>query len=593
MKKIKLSRLLIWILVALMFVCTGTFFYSIRLLNVLPDFIFYGFAVLFSFLAVILGVLLVGYSHTKKAVAALLALSMIITALFGCGDFYLFKTHSMFDIVSHETSQINQSVSIYVLNESNIQSEKDLEGKSVAILTNIDTAGTQKMLDYLEEKGISIQQESYSNMPLQVKELYDGNVDAILINDSYYTNIENIEEYRLFALESRQVASVGYTSTTTSEPLVVDNITTTPFTVLISGIDTYGDLSVLSRSDVNMLVTINPVTETILFTSLPRDTYTEIVCEPDADCINGEKDKLTHAGISGVNTSKKSIENLLGIDINYTFRVNFSSVIDIVNSLDGVDVYVEEGLAVPSFFTAEDLSVVEGWNHLDGATALAFARERYGYEEGDYQRIINQRILMKAMIDKAISSQILVSYASFMDALSSAFETNMTKDEMTTLIQYQLQAMPNWKFYEYSLECTGDDLYSPALGDIASVQVPLEESVKQAKENILAVMNGQEPNTQSVAEHDKTDEEITDSSSTSEDAAQEEQPQEEQTADAEQEPVYEEPVYDDSYTQDQTTWYNGYWQDDGSYFWSNGGWYDGYYEYWEIEPGVWQYTYYY
>jgi LCP family protein required for cell wall assembly len=367
---------------------------------------------------------------------------------------------------------------------------------------------------------------------------------------------------------------------------------------LISGIDTYGDLSVLSRSDVNMLVTVNPVTETILFTSLPRDTYTEIVCEADADCINGEKDKLTHAGISGVDASKKSIENLLGIDINYTFRVNFSSVIDIVDSLGGVDVYVEEGLAVPSFFTAEDLSVVEGWNHLDGATALAFARERYGYEEGDYQRIINQRILMKAMIDKAISSQILVSYASFMDALSSAFETNMTKDEMTSLIQYQLQAMPNWKFYEYSLECTGDDLYSPALGDIASVQVPIEESVTKARENILAVMNGETPNTDSVAEYDKSEDEITDSTSKNEESTQPEQSEEEPVSDTEQEPVYEEPVYeepvyDDSYYQDDTTWYNGYWQDDGSYFWSNGGWYDGYYEYWEIEPGIWQYTYYY
>ena len=205
--------------------------------------------------------------------------------------------------------------------------------------------------------------------------------------------------------------TVYYTKRETKTDTVKDsvNVATKPFTILISGNDSYGGLTSNSRSDSNMLVTVNPSTHTVLMTSIPRDYYETIQCG-DTDtglaCPQDERDKLTHSGLYGIDTTEKTIEEFLDITINYHVRVNFSSLTNLVDALGGIDVFVEEGLAVEQFNADWSLQgVTEGWNHLDGKRALAFARERYAYTDGDAQRVKNQQIVIQAMISKIASPE--------------------------------------------------------------------------------------------------------------------------------------------------------------------------------------------
>lgn len=544
------------IILGIVLILAVIFFASLFILDVLPVYL----SVLAAFVTLVLFLAFAFYMLKKKKSKAsktvCFILSLVLAFGFGVGDFYLFKTYNMFNIVSKIKGEVLNTVGVYTLKDSEINQEQDLKNKNIGVLSHIDAMGRKSMEEYLRNESIDHSETEYNSIPSLVSALYNKEVDGIVVNESYLSNIKDLEDYRFFDSETKKVAETTFYTSDNNEPIVVDDITREPFTILVSGIDTYGEVSTNSRSDVNLLVTINPKTETVLLTSLPRDTYTPMVCAADDDCPNGALDKLTHAGMHGVQTSKKTIEELLGITINYTFRVNFSSVIDIVNSLGGVDVFVEDGLAVRPFFTNENEVVDEGWNHLSGDGALAFARERYAYIDGDNQRIRNQRIVLKAIIDKAISSQMLVSYSNFMDALSSSFETNLTQKEMTALIQFQLQNMPDWKFYEYSVYGENADMISAELGDVASVVLPNEYSLQIARENIENVLAGKEvvENTPADSTGVGTQEGAVQpqEEDAQEDPGLEETPWQEQPAQEDTNyeisgPVYQQPNYEDIY----------------------------------------------
>ena len=156
-------------------------------------------------------------------------------------------------------------------------------------------------------------------------------------------------------------------------------VTKESFNIFISGIDTYGKISSVSRSDVNMVVTVNPKTKQILMTSIPRDYYVTL------HGVKGYKDKLTHASLLGIENSVMTVEDLLDIDINYYIKVNFSSVINVVDSLGGVDVYSEY-----DFTSIDGYHYSKGYNKVNGEEALSFVRERKAFASGDNQRIKKQ-----------------------------------------------------------------------------------------------------------------------------------------------------------------------------------------------------------
>lgn len=194
------------------------------------------------------------------------------------------------------------------------------------------------------------------------------------------------------------------------------------------------DLTENGRSDVIMVATVNPKTHTILLTSVPRDFYVTTACDAGDGCMQGALDKITHTGMHGTNTTKRTVEQLLGIEINYTFKVGFDTVTDLVDAVGGVDVTVAPGYALDRLTTDSSFGVHEGVNHLSGQQALAYARERYSYTEGDRQRTKNQQQVLMGIIDKITSPAIVTNYASIMDSMANTFSTTMSNDEITDLL---------------------------------------------------------------------------------------------------------------------------------------------------------------
>ena len=344
----------------------------------------------------------------------------------------MYSTNTTLETVTDQENKAKNTVSVVVLNSSGLEDVNSLEGSKLGVLKTIGNEATKKSLTDLKKNNVTYTKKTYDNMLGMLKALYDGEVDAIVLNEAYRSNVCDLEDYTNFNNDTKVIHKTVYYTKENSSSLAVSDITSKPFNILISGNDSFGSLDENARSDVDMLVTINPVTSTILLTSIPRDSYVKEVCN-DYACNYGAYDKLTHTGIYGVDTTKDTIENMLDIDINYVYRVNFTSMIDIVDALGGVDVTVPEGMAVSKFYTNSNLEWVhEGENRLDGKRALAYSRERKAYLDGDLQRARNQQQVLQAMFKKATSPEIIKNYTSLLKALVGAFDTNMTIQEITS-----------------------------------------------------------------------------------------------------------------------------------------------------------------
>ena len=505
-KKKKSLAFRIWaiLLSILLLIGFGLLIYQVVKMNFVPSRLMIPVSMALALVALIF-VFLINFftNHTpSKIFLSLLVICLVFVS--GMGNYYVYKTSHMIEKVTTNEGKVKNIVSVIALTNSNIQDITDLStSNKVAVLKSIDTYGTKKSIkdvckqfDVEKKSELPFTIDSANSVQEAVNSLYNEDVDAIIINETYRTNIKEIESFSDFDENTKVIYQTVYYTEAKNDALAVSDITNEPFSILISGNDTYGDVGELSRSDVNMVVTINPLTSTVLLTSIPRDTYMPTYCDATETCVIGAMDKITHTGIYGINTTQRTVENFLDMEINYTFRANFSSVIDIVDALGGVDIYVEEGMAVSTFYADHTLEgVTEGWNHLDGKRALAYARERHAYLDGDNQRVRNQQQVLMAIFEKATSTDIITKYASLLDALSKAFETNLTTNEITDLIKFQIQAMPEWKFESYHITGYGDMLNCAALGSEASVTVPYDESIRIAQEKIRAVLDGKSSDT--------------------------------------------------------------------------------------------------
>lgn len=483
------------ILSVILVIFTGGLIYQIFKLQILPDNILIPIILVLILLTLIF-VLLINFS-THGLVSKILCSLMVVvlSAVYGLGNYYLYSTNTTLETVTDQGNKAKNTVSVVVLNSSGLENVNSLEGSKLGVLKTIGNEATKKSLTDLKKNNVTYTKKTYDNMLGMLKALYDGEVDAIVLNEAYRSNVCDLEDYTNFNNDTKVIHKTVYYTKENSSSLAVSDITSKPFNILISGNDSFGSLDENSRSDVDMLVTINPVTSTILLTSIPRDSYVKEVCN-DYACNYGVYDKLTHTGIYGVDTTKDTIENLLGIDINYVYRVNFTSMIDIVDALGGVDVTVPEGMAVSKFYTNSNLEGVhEGENHLDGKRALAYSRERKAYLDGDLQRARNQQQVLQAMFKKATSPEIIKNYTSLLKALIGAFDTNMTTKEITSFIKYQIQAKPSWKFEQFVLKGDNDLRMSAELGSEVSVVILYDSYINIAHDKIQAVLDGQSSDT--------------------------------------------------------------------------------------------------
>ena len=485
-KQSVVSKVFSILLTILLILSSFYLLYEIIKINVLPSKLLFLITIVFVLLDAIFALLLCHYSRNivSKIICVVLTLVLILGSCMG--GFYISKTGSLLSNITNVTKHAKNTVSVVVKQSSDIKNKSQLNGITVGTLRSIGTQGSKKILKELSNSGIVMEQNEYDSLSSMLDAFYNGEVESIIINESSRSQILDLESYADFDNNTRVVYQTSYKVENTDKASAVDDITSKPFNVLISGSDTRGGFDENGRSDVIMVATVNPKSHTILLTSVPRDYYVTTACDAADGCMQGALDKITHTGIHGTNTTKRTVEQLLGIEINYTFKVGFDAVTELVDAVGGVDVTVAPGYA----FSNSDVTVHEGVNHLNGHDALEYARERYAYTEGDRQRTKNQQQVLMGIVNEITKPSVIKNYSSIMDAMSNTFSTTMSNDEISSLIKYQINNNLKWKMEQYMVDGTGDTLMCAELGDAASVMVPDQSTVKMAKDKIRAVLAG-------------------------------------------------------------------------------------------------------
>lgn len=474
MKQIKFKKNLLYkiisVILAISSICFLGLLYYLDLLPIKYSLIISIVIFIFSGL----NIFLINLKRLKKKIKKMLSVFMVIGIIvMTCANFYIGKTLGV--LLNNGDSKYKlEHYSVIVLQDSEYKKLKDIRNEEVGYFKN--STGSKDANKKLQEE-VKVKFKSYDASDSLVNELLESKVNVIVLEDS----IKNImsEEIEKFEKDTKIIHT--FTIKTKVETTLKEvNVTKKPFAVYISGIDTYGQISSVSRSDVNMVMVVNPQTHQILLISIPRDYYVQL------HGTTGRKDKLTHAGIYGIDMSIQTIEDLLELDINYYVKVNFTSVIDIVDALGGLNVYSEY-----TFTSYSGYRFKKGMNAVNGEQALDFARTRKAFKEGDRQRGKNQQALIKAIIDKATDKSIITKYNSLLDAVNGKYQTNMSVKSLTSLVKAQLKEMSEWNIHSYSL--TGKDAtdYTYTYNQLLYVMKPDNQSVAEAIDLIDSILKGE------------------------------------------------------------------------------------------------------
>ena len=411
-----------------------------------------------------------GLQYVKNKVYIVgIVLSIILSILQAIGIVYMLKADKLMADVGGANYKTDNMI-VVVKKDNPASNLMDASMYRFGTQTAVDQENTQTMLDNINKAlGREVKVEQYGTVQELANALLEGRVDAAVYNQALDGLItDSIEDY---SDKVRVLYHYGIETELEQETADVGE----PFNVYISGIDVDGPIATNSRSDVNIIMTVNPNTKKILLTTTPRDYYVQI---PD---ISGEqRDKLTHAGIYGVDASMRTLEQLYGIDISYYARVNFSSLVKIVDTLGGVDVDSDFE------FTAGGYQFKKGMNHLDGKQALAFSRERYSFEDGDNQRGKDQEKVLTAILNKAMSPAILSNASALIADVSDSVQTNMTQEEMAKFIKMQLNDGASWTIESQAASGNGDTQACYSSGDQPLYVMWPDEAVVQS---ISAKMN--------------------------------------------------------------------------------------------------------
>ena len=391
------------------------------------------------------------------------------------------------------------TVSVVVRADDKAETVNDTFGYTYGILEALDRENTDALLSHIEDGLGQVQTETFGTLPQLADALLNKQVDAIILNNSYFSVLKGTEGYQSFSKDTKVIYRFSIDNPDV-EPIAPNaNISREPFVVYCSGTDERVDYIPLnSRSDTNILAVVNPSTHQILLVSTPRDYYLTLPSK-------GQKDKLTHFGLYGIEESIKGLEQLYNVDVSYYARVHFAGLVGVIDALGGIDVnsdvgFNTVGMEVPDEdgsgnFHFAAYSFQKGVNHLDGRQALAFARERDAFDDGDMQRGRNQMLVIQGIVNKAASPAILKSYQDVLTAASDSIATNMPKEDIISLVKMQLQDMSGWNITTYGLAGENSADYCYSLGNDAryAVVLPNERMVATAQDLIQQVLRGETP----------------------------------------------------------------------------------------------------
>ena len=437
-------------------------------------------------------------------------LAVIMIAILAFGGFYINKTRSAISNISGETTEVTQ-MAVYVKSDDAADSVEATAGYTYGILSSLDRENTDGAVAHLNSQfGTEVQTKEYAGLTELADGILNGEVNAMLLNSGYLSVYEDMDGYTDFSTKIKEVGTVDVESTIQSaeESAPIEPITTANggkvYTIYLSGIDTRGEMTAKSRSDVNIIATVNTDTHEILLVSTPRDYFVPL------SISGGAPDKLTHAGIYGIDVCMDTLGMLYDIDINYYFRINFGGFVKVIDALGGI--------TVNSDYDFDSKNILgyhfnKGENYVNGEQALIFARERYAFQEGDRQRGKNQMEVIRGVVKKALSPEILTSYSSILSSLDGCFGTNITYEEIAQILQQQLTNGGDWTIVSYSVNGPGATEKPYSMSQKAYVMVPDYNTVDKAKSLMEKVRNG-EVVTQEEADAPVSGSTSTDSTST-------------------------------------------------------------------------------
>ena len=473
----KLLHIAGWALAGAQLAASAVFCVFMHNIGMIPS----SYEILVGILLVMLAMLTLVTQHWKIPGIVTKIISLIISTVLVVGCIYIGTTQKAVSNISGNNTHRSE-IGVYVLKDNEAQSVQDLVDKTFGINQTTDRENTDAAIAEINERyECEIVTTEYSDSMSLVQGLYSKDVAAIILNQAYIDMITDDENYKDFEERTRIITTITYDreviNGNNDDYLSGDGI----FTMYISGIDTKGEPTVNRNSDVNIIMTVNTNTHQILLINTPRDFYVPTTVS------GGVPDKLTHAGCYGIDCSVGTLEMLYGINIDYYMKVNFTGFVDIINLLGGVEVYSEIE------FTAWNggYHIMAGNNYLNGEQALGFARERYAFGSGDRQRGKNQMKVIKAVIDKMLSKDMLMNYSKILDAVSASMVTSMSYEEISALVKMQLNDMPSWDIQTYSVDGTGDNLPCYSLSSANYVMIPTEETVDLAKTYLAQIYANQ------------------------------------------------------------------------------------------------------
>lgn len=418
----------------------------------------------------------------KKASIAGILISIFSSILIVFAIFWMLKADNAMQKVGGATYKTDNMV-VVVRKSDPAKSIKDAANYRFGKQTMMDQDNTALMVKKINDTvGREIKTVDYGSVQELGQALLNGEVEAAIYNQAFDSILDElIEDY---SSQVKVLYQYGIDTKIEEDDKAAgsaDAVNQDSFSFYISGIDVAGAITTNSRSDVNIIVTVNTKTKQILLSTTPRDYYV-----PLPGVSGGKRDKLTHAGIYGVDVSMATLEEVYGIDISYYARVNFTSLVKIVDILGGVDVDSEYA------FSAGGYTFNQGMNHLDGKAALAFSRERHSFAAGDNQRGRNQEAVLTAMIHKAMSPAILKNANQLLTQIGDSVETNMAPKEMAQLIQMQLNDGASWNIVSTNAIGQGgkESCFSSG-AQLLYVMWPNEESIGAISQKMKQVIAGE------------------------------------------------------------------------------------------------------
>lgn len=502
-----LSMLMVIIWVA-QFLVEALTFGVILQLDLLPGLYVTILGVLFALVWILPGVLLFRKKKKGKTGRQIVALILVTLIILGCAGVsgMVSQFGQTMNNVTGKT-EITTMMTVYVRSDDDAQDIQDAADYTFATLKNVGTEKTRQAVDTLQNTlGKTLTTVEYAVTTEMADALYAGEVDAILLSSAYAGTLADTEGYTDFASRTKvlhEVTIVEESKTDdtqlkeplTTRPVIGENkvdkpatnqkgeeatVANTPFLVYLSGNDTRSTTLVTSRSDVNIIAAVNPVTKQILLVNTPRDYFI-----PHPNSPNGERDKLTHLGNDGINCSVRGLEALYNERIDFYAQINFTGFETLIDAIGGITVYFDT-----SFTACAETPVYAGENYLNGHDALNVARERYTLAGGDNARGQNQMKIIKAVVQKLASGAIISNYADILNSLEGMFVTDVSMDDISKLVKKQLEDFASWNIQSYAVTGDGGEDYTYTAG-LAYVMYPYQGMVDYGKELIDRVIAGE------------------------------------------------------------------------------------------------------